>query len=323
MATIGTLNLTYSDWAKRHDPNGQVATIIELLSKESPLMQDAIVVEGNLPDGHKTTVRTGIPSATWRMLNYGVQPTKSRTTQVTDKCGMLETFSKVDSDLARMSGNLAEFRLSEDMAFLEGMTQQLETAVFYGNGTTDAAQITGLSARYSSTTASNGANIIKAGGSDTDNTSIWLICWDYNTVHLTFPKGSKAGFQRKDLGEKEIEDEDGNEFMGYKTHYKWDVGLVVRDWRYVVRICNIDVSGIASVNLIDLMSQAMETVKSIKGKPVFYMNRTVRTELRRQVAAKANVNLQLNTAGGKRIEDWDGIPVHMTDALINAEALVA
>lgn len=324
MSTVGNTNLTFSDLAKRMDPDSQVATIIELLSKQNVIIQDAPVMEGNLPDGHKTTVRSGLPTAAWRMLNYGVPSSKSRTTQVIDRCGMLETFSEVDSALAALSGNVAQFRATEDRAFLEAMSQQMETAVFYGNAVADPTTITGLSVRYSDTTAANGGNIIKAGGSGLDNTSIWLICWDEMTVHLTFPRGSKAGFQQKDLGEDVLKDAAGGQYMGYRTHYKWDIGLVVRDWRYIVRICNIDISDIATTPLIDLMAKAQETVYSLNvGRPVFYMNRTVRAELRRQVAAKPNVNLQLNTASGEQVKDFAGIPVHMTDAIINAEDLVA
>ena len=39
--------------------------------------------------GHKTTVRTGLPTATWRLLNYGVVKSKSTTAQVRDSTGMV------------------------------------------------------------------------------------------------------------------------------------------------------------------------------------------------------------------------------------------
>ncbi|EPE5434245.1 major capsid protein, partial [Escherichia coli] len=79
-------------WGKRVDPNGKVDKIIELLGQTNPILQDMPFVEGNLPTGHRTTIRSGLPSATWRLLNYGVQPSKSTTVQVTDSVGMLETY---------------------------------------------------------------------------------------------------------------------------------------------------------------------------------------------------------------------------------------
>src|SRR5215469_18727399 len=96
MATNPTGAITYADWARRVDPDGKVALIVELLSQTNEILDDMLVREGNLPTGHRTTVRTGIPSATWRLFNYGVPTTKSTTAQITDSCGMLETYSVVD-----------------------------------------------------------------------------------------------------------------------------------------------------------------------------------------------------------------------------------
>ena len=97
MATLAGA-LTYADWAKRVDDGYKIATIIELLSQTNEIMIDMLVMEGNLPTGHKTTVRTGLPTATWRLLNYGIQPTKSTTAQIIDTCGNLEAESQIDVD---------------------------------------------------------------------------------------------------------------------------------------------------------------------------------------------------------------------------------
>src|SRR5215469_5972434 len=113
MATLGTTALTYADWAKRLDDGYKVASIVELLSQTNEILLDMLVEEGNLPTGHKTTVRTGLPQATWRLLNYGVPPAKSTTAHIVDVCGNLETYAVIDKDIADLNGNTAEFRLSE------------------------------------------------------------------------------------------------------------------------------------------------------------------------------------------------------------------
>ena len=66
MAVKGLTALTLADWGKRVDPNGKVDKIIELLNQTNPILQDMPFVEGNLPTGHRTTIRSGLPSATWR-----------------------------------------------------------------------------------------------------------------------------------------------------------------------------------------------------------------------------------------------------------------
>ena len=124
MATIGNLAVTYADWAKRMDDGYKVASIIEILSQTNEILDDMLVMEGNLPTGHKTTIRTGLPQATWRLLNAGVPNAKSTTAQIVDTCGNLETYAVIDKDIADLNGNTADFRLYEVRAFLEGMTQQ-------------------------------------------------------------------------------------------------------------------------------------------------------------------------------------------------------
>ena len=345
MAILGGTALTYADWAKRIDDDGKVATIINLLSQTNEILDDMLVVEGNLPTGHKTTVRTGLPSATLRLLNYGVIKTKSTTAQVTDNCGMLEAYSEIDKDLADLNGNTAEFRLSEDMAFLEGMNQQMASTLFYGNVTTNPERFMGMAPRYNSVTiatAQTAANVIDAGGTLSTNTSIWLVTWGPNTVHGIFPKGKISGLQHRDLGEWPLSDANGNLYQGYRTHFKWDMGMTVRDWRYTVRIANIDVallSGGSAANLINALirgvhrlptaparvsteqkSDAPDGAMMQMGRLAIYCNRTIRTYLDIQAVNKTNVLLRLEEWEGKAITTFRGIPIRTVDAILSTES---
>jgi hypothetical protein len=326
MATIGTTALTLIDWAKRIDPNGNTASLVELLNTTNPILMDALSVEGNLPTGHRTTVRTGLPSVAWRLLNYGITPSKSTSVQVDDSTGMLEGYSQVDKALADLNGNTDAFRLTEDRAFIEGMSQEMATTLWYGNTATDPKKFLGLSPRYASLSANNADNIIDGGGSGSDNCSIWLITWSDNATHLIFPKGSKAGLQSRDLGEDTLLDAAGGLYQGYRSHYKWDVGLTTRDWRYNVRICNIDVSDLAGgspANIIKLMVRALHLLPADgMGSPVFYVNRTVMTWLDIQMMTSTNVNLRLSEAAGQNVMTFRGIPIRRSDALLNTESRV-
>ncbi len=330
MAINGVNAYTLADFAKRVDPEGKIDRIVEILSQTNEVLDDMLWVEGNLPTGHKTTVRSGLPAVAWRMLNYGVQPGKSSTVQVVDSCGMLEGYTEIDKSLADLNASAGDFRLSEDMAFLEAMNQQMAGTVFYGNTAVNPERFLGLSPRFSSLTgADSSANVLGAGGTGNDNTSIWLVCWGSNTVHGIFPKGSKAGIQHKDLGEVTLTDATGGKYQGYRTHYKWDCGLTVRDWRYVARIANIDVSDLSKnaatgADLVDLMVQALELMPGMAaGNPAFYCNRTVRSFLRRQIANKQNVHLTLDEVGGKKVLAFDGVPVRRVDTILNTETAVA
>jgi hypothetical protein len=329
MATLSTTNPTLADVAKRQDPDGKIDTIVELLAETNEVLDDMTFLEGNLPTGHRTTIRSGLPSSTWRKLNYGVQPSKSTTVQVTDTAGMLEAYAEVDKALADLNGNSASFRLSEDRAFLESMNQTMATTLFYGDTGTDPEKFMGLAPRYSSTSAESGDNIIVGGGSGADNTSIWLVVWGPNTVHGIYPKGSQAGLKHQDLGEVTLEDAASGKYQGYRTHYKWDIGVTLRDWRYVVRIPNIDVSNLtkdasSGADLVDLMVQAVEKVPNLGlGRATFYGNRTVSSILRRQITNANNVRIGMDEVAGKRVMTFDGIPFRRNDAITNAEAVVS
>lgn len=332
MAALQTIHPTLLDVTKRLDPNGKIDTIAEILNETNEILSDMVWVEGNLPTGHRTTVRTGLPTPTWRKLYGGVQPTKSTTAQITDSCGMLEAYAEVDKALADLNGNTAAFRLSEDRAHIEGINQEFVSTLFYGNEGTEPEAFTGFAPRFNSLSAVNGEQIIQnAGIEGSDNASIWLIVWGQNTVHGIYPKGSVGGLKHEDKGQVTIENVDGNggRMEAYRSHYRWDCGLTVRDWRYIVRIQydqeDLTKDAKTGPDLVDLMSDALERVPSLTmGRPVFYANRKALSFLRRQIANKVtNSTLTMDTVAGKKVTHFDGIPVRRVDQLTNSEAAVA
>lgn len=331
MATLTNANPTLMDWAKSLDPDGQVAAVVELLNQTNEMMADMTYVEGNLVTGHRHTIRTGLPTPTWRKLYQGVQPTKSKREQVTDTCGMLEDYSKIDKALADLNGNTAEFMLSESRAHIEGMTQELQNTVLYGDVTLNPERFEGLSTRYNDLSAQNADNIIDAGGTGTDNRSIWLIVWGPETVHGIFPKGSQAGISVTPKGAVTIQDQDGAGGMmeAYLTHFRMDAGLTVRDWRYIVRIANIDKSLLTAdastgANLPNLMAEAIDLIPSMgMGRAAFYMSRDVRTKWRQQMAnAVKQSTLTTQDVGGVKSPMFDEIPIRRVDKLAVDEARV-
>jgi len=329
---MGTLTgVSYLDFASRMDPDNKIRAVIELLAETNEIMQDMVVVEGNLPTGHKTTVRTGLPGVTWRLLNYGVQPTKSTTAQITDSCGMLEAYAEVDKDLAELNGNTAAWRLSEDRAFLESMNQSMASTLFYGSTLTYPERFTGLAPRYVAigtdpeVSTYNCVNAYSS-ASGSDQTSMWLVVWGENTVHGIYPKGSQGGFQHQDLGEVTLLDAANGRYQGFRTHYQWKLGLVVRDWRYVVRVCNIDTSAITTsvVDVLDAMCVAYDRIPSMgMGRPAFYCRGDIRTWLWRQARALSNTNLSVDKPEGKPVLSFLDVPIRKCDKILKTEAVVA
>ena len=339
MATLSNNSLTLADWAKRVDPDGRVPIVAELLSQSNEILEDCVFKEGNLPTGERVVIRTGLPTVYWRALNQGIPSSKSTTAQVDEACGILEARSEVDKDLAMLNGNTAQFRLSEDTAFLEAMNQTQATTMFYGNPGVDPKQFLGLAARYSDSTAANGQNILKAGGSGSDNTSIFLVVWGDNTVYCPLPKGSKAGLIHEDLGEQTVYNSDGTRMQALATRYQWKNGLVVKDWRYVVRIANIDVSDLiaqtgtqaasAATAIIKLMARSLYRIPNMSmGRAAFYMNRTVHSGLSIAALDKSQYVLKINEGLSQFGMPYSwlsflGVPLRRVDSLLNTEAAIS
>lgn len=330
MATLAATNPTLLDIAKRMDPDGSVSAIAELLSLENEILMDMPLFEGNLPTGHRTTVRTGLPDVAWRKLNKGVPASKSTTAQIDEACGSLEAFGQVDKDLVELNGNAPAFRLSENSSFIESLNHEMATTLFYGDTSIYPERFLGLAPRFGAISgAANGDNVITAGGS-ANRTSVWLVGWGENTVHGIYPKASKAGLMHADLGLDVVRDVNGDAYRAYLDHYQWRCGIALRDWRYVVRIANIDVSTLtedasSGAKLVNLMTHALERIKSLTGvRPVFYCNRRIRTYLRLQIVnAVKNSTLTMENIDGKPTLMFGEVPVRRVDAITSAESAVA
>jgi len=330
MALVGNTYLTLKDHFAQKE-NGQITnTIVDLLAQSNVILEDAVVRECNEGSTHKTTVRNGLPEVEFRKFYQGVSASKGEYTQITDTTGMLEVYSQVDKSLADLEGDTAQFRMNEATAFLESMNNTVQENIFYGSKATNPAGFDGLSARYNTISNSKnsiGYRVIDAGGTGSDNTSIWFITWGDLHTHLLYPKGSQMGLSHEDKGAQTATDSNGNMYEVYRDHFKWDVGMTVRDFRSTCRIANIDVSDLATANAADLISLMITAYHRIKrfaktGNTVIYCNETIETYLHFQAINKSNVNLTMENYAGKPIVSFMGIPVKCADQIKNTEAQV-
>jgi hypothetical protein len=340
MAILANTHPTLLDVAKRTDPNGNIADIVELLTQYNPMLEDMPWVEGNLPTGHRTTVRTGLPTPTWRKLYGGVQPGKGQTVQITDSTGMLEAYAEIDKALADLNGNTAAFRLSEDVGHIEGISQELASTIIYGNEVGEPEAFTGLAARFNDQSAANGENILThaATPDNTDNTSLWVIGWGQRTVHGIYPKGSKAGLTVTDKGQVTVENAangvgstnaGGGRYEAYRTHYKFDAGLCVRDWRYIVRI-NFDLEDVNKLttasytgpDLPMLLAKALRRIPSLRAvRPIIYGNRDAMDALDLQFNSQPSLAYtSFKDAQGQMVQSFRNVPVKQCDAILSNEA---
>lgn len=328
MATVGNSFLTLADLHKQ--TWGQdIADIIEILAQFNSVYEDAPVLECNQGTHHLTTVRTGLPAPTWRKLYQGVQPTKGTTTSVKDATGMLEDWSEVDAKLVELAKNPAKFRLNEARGHIAGIANEVSKTIWYGDTDASPEKFNGLHSRFNSLTAPNGNQIIDGAGTGSTNTSIWMITWGEDSVHLLYPEGTRAGLVREDKGKQTKETTEGL-YDVYREKFSQDIGLSVRDWRGVSRVANIDVSALKAdaatgAKLIDLMIDAyyaLQNPSQPNGKTIIYASKKIQTFLHKQAMNKTNVNLTLEQFAGKPIVNFLGSPIRRDDNILETESQI-
>lgn len=342
-------NLSQSDVAKRLDPDGKVAVIAEVLTQNNEILLDIPYMEGNLPVGHRVTIRTGLPKAYWKRMNQGVPSSYSSVAQVEETCGICEARSRIDVDTVNLNGNDAAFRASEDKAFIESMNETMTQTLFYGDAKRTGDGFVGFAPRYCTTDvkkAQSAKNVIDCSlGADVSNkrlTSIWIIGWGENTIFGFYPKGTATGLQIKDKGIVTVDDEHGNPYEAYETIYRWQNGLVVKDWRYAVRLCNIPVddviagvgmggSNIQDPNTMNLILQLNLALAKFPTQGTanvcMYMNSDMHAALN-VLAARCNTNV-IQIQDGQNVfgvhSSWStylGYPMRRVDAIRNDEKQV-
>jgi hypothetical protein len=329
MATVNAELPTLLDLVKSKDPNGAQALVLEALSRRNNILKHMVFQEGNLLTGHRFTSRTALPSISWRKLNEGVTPSKSKTDQVDETVGMLAGMSVVDVEAAKIGGNAAGFRASEDKAFMASFQNEVETGLIYHSTKTAPEKFMGLAPRLDSTTGHAGSQIIKADPSaaGSDQMSAYLVVFGPESVFGIYPKGSTGGLEPKDMGEQLWDDGTGKVFPAYVTSWTWKIGLVVKDYRQVVRVANIDISGLSStsLNLIEKMIEAHHQIEDLSaGRPVWLVNRRLSTHL--HLAALNNTKqstLTVENIAGQPVTNVLGVPVVQTDALLETEAVIS
>ena len=331
---MATLTSKYSlvEHAKRIDPAGTLAMIVEVLDRElGGITQDAPWLPSNDTWTHKTVRRGTLPAGSWRKLNSGIATEVSRTTEVLDVIGMLETYAEFDKEYIDNFPNPAQARMDEAGAFLEGLAQTLISTILYGNANADPDKMHGLAPRLATV---DGEFVINGGGSGSDVTSIFVVTWDRLKAHLLYPKNSDAqvGIKHENLGEVTLTDAttavpSSSQFQGYRDHFQVKVGLSIRHPKAIGRYANIESAGVDNIfdedNLITMLNKM-----KLGGGTRLYMNEDIITQAEIKLKDKNNVRWTTEDAaglGGAPLLRFRNIPVRMIDSdiLVNTETAIS
>lgn len=325
-----TLVRTLAEWGQFFKENGQPHDVIELMDQDNSINDDIPWMEANSEDGHKSVIRTSLPTVYWRRLYQGVPYSKTGVSQVKDACALMEARNNIDKKLLDLHGSqAAAYRAQEDRGFLEAFRQKLATTLFYGNSNTTPDEFNGLGMRYPTKSS---PNVVDAAGSGSACTDMWGIVWGGTDVHGIFPKGSKSGLSMRVLPEQDVLDASNNPYRAVATLFEWNVGLTVRDWRSVVRICNIDTTKLTlkkgETGFVDLHRLTIIAKNKIptakRNRLVWYCNQDVMTALELQASDAGNVQLMYGELfNSKNVPFLHGRPVRQCDAILSTQTALS
>lgn len=331
MAATSVLYPTFADLAKQVTPGWEQAMpIINLLSKRHGLHANLPFEQANGSISHRTSITTALPTAAWRMFNYGTAPTTGTHAQVTFPVATAETIAEIDANLIAIAPNRDQYVANQIAEHIEAIMQEWSSTAIYGTAAA-ANEFVGLASLYSDPTATNGRNVLDAGGSDaSDNASIFLINAG-PTVKGIYPLGSTAGIARFGGGY------DWSENMGttgargrvWREGISIGGGIAVEDWRDVVRVGSIDVSAmLAEVNDADLIKLTRRAKHRMTSRPVnrrfWLMHSTVWEYIEHQRDARQLVGggVSKATIDGVEVDTLHNIPVVIDDNLLLTESPV-
>jgi hypothetical protein len=263
--------------------------IIELMGLTNEMLLDAPTYEANNATVNVSVQRTIKEIGTHRIYNQGVGSVATQTVPVTDRIAMMAEYSKVDAKMVEHSGNKQAARQSEAVAIIKGMGLTQSKTLVYGDGN-KPEEFNGMFIRRNKL---NGKNVLDAGGTsnDLDMTSIYLVAFGPDLLHLIYPKGSNSvGVSRRDLDLVDMPDENDPKKMlpMYAEYFEAQYGIAVKEPQALIRLCNIP-KDIAPDRLVDLIIDASYELPMGASTYAMYSNKTINKKIDKASRDKNNV----------------------------------
>lgn len=318
--------LTILEQAKRREL-GNIAVIAELLEEFNEYTIDAPTTEANDVFSHLYTKRVQLPKIGYRNINEGAQRSSSKTEQVRESITLLEVWAEIDEQLIDKESSPQQARQNELVSFIEAGAQSFARKLTYGQKANEVRQFDGLHTRFNSLSLPNVSQPAVPGSSVGVQSSVWMIEWGMDTVHLVYPKGSGSiGLDERDYGKLRVTDENNNPFSAYVNQMKWEFGLVIKDDRAVQRICNLettdDTKNFVAPDNVRTLIRAKNQLTRMGRNAVIYCNRETKATFDIYAMEKSNgFYFQENITGGP-LATFQGIPIRMVEQLLNTEAVV-
>lgn len=309
---------TLLDLAKQRGNDVQVGLIEESIQ----VNPEWRVLPGREISGtaYKTLVRTGFPTAQFRLPNEGVPRSKSTFENRTVECYLADSQVAADKAIADAwePGGVAAYQMIEAQGIFESIMRLIGKQVYYGNsaaavqaGLGHSKGFPGFIDAYDPVTME-----VDATGT-TAKTSVWGVRVGLKDVHLIGGGNNSLSLTMPEWRVQTAYDSNNNAFTAYMNSVMGWIGMQVGSIYSLVRIKNIGTD--EGKGMTDGLAALADEKYPAGLRPDFYfMNRRSRRQLResRQVIAVA-AGMQADSV--PMPTDLDGIPIIVTDSISNAE----
>jgi hypothetical protein len=168
--------------------------------------------------------------------------------------------------------------------------------------------------------------VLDEGGSGSDCSSIYVVQWGLDKVHMIYPKGSpNVGIVHKDLGEETKIDSNSLMWQVYRDHFKVSCGMVVRDPKCIGRLASIETSGTSNIFDEDNLITLLNRMRNQGAGAVLYCSQAILTQMEIRLKDKTNVNFTPGKGeglAGEPVMYFRGHPVRVVDQILDTEAAI-
>jgi hypothetical protein len=267
---------------------------------------------------HKWVQASRLGAGAFTKANENVPSISSGADTKIEPIAMYQGDSTIDDVVIKTAKEPAKARDSEDVANLEGFTQDWLYKLMYGIDSADG--IRGLAARRAT---SDSTYTWKDTGTGSDLTSIWLFEFGERGFNFRYPAGTQPGIISEDRGRHKVPTPSGVGTMwAWIRHFEIAAGMEIKTEKALLRLANIESGGdtFPSNTFIKMKNQ----LPSMGRDAVAFANRTVHALV--ETAAYNKINMSFSIAdveGFGPVARIVGIPVMFWETIVDTESAIS
>ena len=321
-STLKGDTLTLADIANRFKGK-YLGYIVRTLAQMNSVLPHMRFTQCETATEYEYNYQTSLPEGSWINANEGSLPEVDGVTKQVERPGILIMRSRVNDELVRQAGSAGQMMLSQmDVSFLQSMQIQGAKTFYYGSKATDVRQFDGISNILASKSR---PNVTSAGGSGSDLTSAYIVCWDkLNACTMFYPEGSQYGIEVIPLPYQTVVDPTTHEDMEvYRKKFRLAWGFAIQDHRCAARYGDLETKGSSNTFNPDVLVDILSYLWS-KQNVHMYCNRKLYAAISKVALNKENAYFRQdektgNIFGGPVNNFQNQLPIHVDDAILGTE----